>query len=99
MLWAQFAIAALIIIGVGYKLSHYGDQIAARTGISRTFLGIILFSTVTSLARKMPKRVKKRLAKYIKAAIRNKTASPTEGTFWQKEETAYGSQGVIRQTS
>jgi len=49
MLWVQFAIAALIIIGAGYKLSHYGSQIAARTGISQTFLGIILFSTVTSL--------------------------------------------------
>jgi molybdenum cofactor biosynthesis enzyme MoaA len=41
----------------------------------------------------------KRLAKYVKAAIRNKTASPDEGTFLQKEETAYGRQGVIRQTS
>jgi cation:H+ antiporter len=49
MLWLQFFLAALIIIGAGYKLSQYGDQIAARTGISRTFLGIILFSTVTSL--------------------------------------------------
>jgi cation:H+ antiporter len=49
MLWAQFAIAALIIIFAGYKLSRYGDQIAARTGISQTFLGIILFSTITSL--------------------------------------------------
>jgi len=49
MLWAQFSIAALIIIGAGYKLSHYGSQIAARTGISQTFVGIILFSTVTSL--------------------------------------------------
>jgi cation:H+ antiporter len=49
MLWIQFDIAALIIIGAGYKLSQYGDQIAARTGISQTFLGIILFSTVTSL--------------------------------------------------
>jgi cation:H+ antiporter len=49
MLWTQFAIAALIIIGAGYKLSQYGGQIAARTGISQTFLGIILFSTVTSL--------------------------------------------------
>ena len=49
MLWAQFAIAALIIIGAGYKLSHYGEQISARTGISQTFVGIILFSTVTSL--------------------------------------------------
>jgi cation:H+ antiporter len=49
MIWAQFAIAAGIIIVSGYKLSHYGDRIAKRTGLGRTFLGIILFSTVTSL--------------------------------------------------
>ncbi|MBW2039212.1 MAG: sodium:calcium antiporter [Deltaproteobacteria bacterium] len=49
MFWVHFAIAAVIIIGAGYKLSHYGAQIAKRTGISRTFLGIILFSTITSL--------------------------------------------------
>ena len=81
MLCTQFAIAVLIIIGVGYKLACYGDQIAARTGISQTFLGFVLFSTVTSLSPKNPKGAKKRLAKYIKAAIRNKTTSPTEGTF------------------
>jgi len=49
MLWLQFFLGALIIIGAGYKLSRYGEQIAARTGISQTFLGIILFSTITSL--------------------------------------------------
>jgi cation:H+ antiporter len=49
MIWAQFAIAAGIIIVAGYKLSRYGDQIAKRTGLGRTFMGIVLFSTVTSL--------------------------------------------------
>jgi cation:H+ antiporter len=49
MIWAQFAIASGIIIVSGYKLSRYGDQIARRTGLGQTFLGIILFSTVTSL--------------------------------------------------
>lgn len=49
MIWAQFVIAAGIIIVSGYKLSRYGDQIARRTGLGRTFMGIILFSTVTSL--------------------------------------------------
>ena len=33
----------------GYKLSHYGNQIATRTGLGQTFIGIILFSTITSL--------------------------------------------------
>jgi len=49
MIWTQFAIASGIIIVSGYKLSRYGDQIARRTGLGQTFLGIILFSTVTSL--------------------------------------------------
>jgi cation:H+ antiporter len=49
MVWAQFVIAAGIIIVSGYKLSHYGDQIARRTGLGKTFMGIVLFSTVTSL--------------------------------------------------
>jgi len=49
MMWAQFAIAAGIVIVSGYKLSRYGEQIAKRTGLGQTLMGIILFSTITSL--------------------------------------------------
>jgi cation:H+ antiporter len=49
MIWVQFIVAACIIIVSGYKLSQYGDQIAKRTGLGKTFIGIVLFSTVTSL--------------------------------------------------
>jgi cation:H+ antiporter len=49
MIWTQFIIASGIIIVSGYKLSRSGDQIARRTGLGQTLLGIILFSTVTSL--------------------------------------------------
>ena len=49
MIWAQFAIATGIIVCAGCKLSHYGNQIANRTGLGQTFIGIILFSTITSL--------------------------------------------------
>jgi len=49
MIWVQFIVAACIIIISGYKLSQYGDQIAKRTGLGKTFMGIVLFSTVTSL--------------------------------------------------
>jgi len=49
MIWAQFAIATAIIVCAGYKLSHYGNQIAQRTGLGQTFIGIILFSSITSL--------------------------------------------------
>ena len=49
MMWAQFAIAAGIVIVSGYKLSRYGEQIAKRTGLGQTLMGIMLFSTITSL--------------------------------------------------
>ena len=49
MIWAYFAIATAIIVCAGYKLSHYGNQIAKKTGLGQTFIGIILFSTITSL--------------------------------------------------
>lgn len=49
MIWAQFAIAAGIVVISGYKLSRYGEQIARRTGLGQTLMGIILFSTITSL--------------------------------------------------
>jgi cation:H+ antiporter len=49
IIWVQFAIAAGIIVVSGYPLSRYGNRIAKRTGLGQTFLGIILFSTVTSL--------------------------------------------------
>ncbi|MCK5554122.1 MAG: hypothetical protein KAJ09_13305, partial [Deltaproteobacteria bacterium] len=49
MVWVQFVIAAGIIIVSGYRLAQYGEQIAKRTGLSQTFVGIILFSSITSL--------------------------------------------------
>jgi cation:H+ antiporter len=49
MVWAQFVIAAGIIIVSGYKLSQYGEQIAKRTGLGQTIMGVILFSSITSL--------------------------------------------------
>ena len=49
MVWVQFIIAGCIIIFSGYKLSRYGDEIAKRTGLGKTFMGLVMFSTITSL--------------------------------------------------
>ncbi len=49
MIWAQF-IACVVLIGIaGVRLSRYGDAIAALTGLSRNWVGLILVATVTSL--------------------------------------------------
>ncbi len=49
LIWAQFAIC-LVLIGVaGIRLSRYGDAIAAQTGLSQGWIGLILVATVTSL--------------------------------------------------
>jgi cation:H+ antiporter len=47
--WLQFLLSALVIGVAGVKLSRYGDVIAERTGLSRTWIGLILLATVTSL--------------------------------------------------
>lgn len=49
LLWSKFIIAALIIIFSGVRLSHYGDLIAQRTGLTRAWIGIILLAAITSL--------------------------------------------------
>ncbi|SJZ48490.1 sodium:calcium antiporter [Selenihalanaerobacter shriftii] len=45
----KFMLVAVIIIVAGIKLSQSGDQIAALTGLERTFVGSILVAAATSL--------------------------------------------------
>jgi cation:H+ antiporter len=47
--WLQFVLCAGAIGFAGVRLSRYGDAIAARTGLSRNWVGLILLATVTSL--------------------------------------------------
>lgn len=48
-IWAQF-LACIVLIGVaGVRLIRYGDAIASLTGLSRSWIGVILIATVTSL--------------------------------------------------
>lgn len=49
VIWLQFALCAGLIGLAGYQLSHYGDAIAQRTGLSGSWIGLALLATVTSL--------------------------------------------------
>lgn len=48
-IWLEF-LACVVVIGVaGARLVRYGDALAALTGMSRSWVGMILLATVTSL--------------------------------------------------
>jgi len=42
-------LCGLAILFAGYRLSKYGDIIAEKTGLGRTWIGLVLMATVTSL--------------------------------------------------
>lgn len=47
--WFQFAVCVVLIGVAGMRLIRYGDAIAALTGMSHNWVGLILVATVTSL--------------------------------------------------
>ena len=47
--WLQFAACAAVIAVAGANLSRYGDVIAEKSGVSRSWVGLVLLATVTSL--------------------------------------------------
>lgn len=47
--WLQFVVCMALIGIAGTRLIRYGDAIAALTGLSRSWVGLILVATVTSL--------------------------------------------------
>ena len=49
MLWIQFIALAAVILFAGNNLSKYGDVIAEKTGMGRTWVGVVLMASVTSL--------------------------------------------------
>lgn len=49
LIWLQFVLCVCVIGVAGVRLSRYGDAIAALTGLSRGWIGLILVATVTSL--------------------------------------------------
>jgi cation:H+ antiporter len=49
LLWLQLLLCLAVIGYAGYFLSRYGDIIAEKTGMSASWVGLILLSTSTSL--------------------------------------------------
>lgn len=47
--WLEFAVCIVVIAVAGLRLIRYGDRIAALTGLSRSWVGLVLVATVTSL--------------------------------------------------
>jgi len=48
-IWLQFVLCAGVILYAGNQLSRQGDAIAAKTGLGRSWIGLILLATVTSI--------------------------------------------------
>ena len=49
LVWFQFALCVGLIGVAGFRLIRYGDAIAQLAGLSRSWVGLILVATVTSL--------------------------------------------------
>ncbi len=49
LIWLEFAACTAVILFSGTKLSKYGDVIAEKSGMGRTWIGVILMASVTSL--------------------------------------------------
>lgn len=49
LLWSAFIICTSAIVYGGTKLCSYGDIIAEKSGLGRTWIGFVLMATVTSL--------------------------------------------------
>lgn len=49
MIWLEFAVCAVLIFVSGSMLSKYADLLAEMTGMGRTWIGLVLLATVTSL--------------------------------------------------
>lgn len=49
LVWLEFLICVALIGVAGTALSRYGDVIADKTGLSGTWVGLVLLATVTSL--------------------------------------------------
>ncbi len=49
MIWMQFLATALVIVLAGVRLAHYGDVIGEKSGLGRSWIGLILLAATTSL--------------------------------------------------
>lgn len=67
-----FAAASAVVWVAGTKLAEYADSIAARTGLSKAFLGLLLLGVATSLPE---------LATTITAAVSSNASLATNNLF------------------
>ncbi len=49
LLWSGFIVCTTLIVLSGIRLSKYGDILAEKSGLGRTWIGLILMASVTSL--------------------------------------------------
>lgn len=49
MIWAQFAATALVVVLAGVRLARYGDVLGEKTGLGRSWIGLVLLAATTSL--------------------------------------------------
>ena len=49
LLWVQFAASAVIILLAAHFLANSADTVADRTGLGRSFIGVVMLATATSL--------------------------------------------------
>jgi cation:H+ antiporter len=53
LVWIQFIVCTLVILFAGVQLSKYGDILAEKSGLGRTWIGVVLMASVTSLPELM----------------------------------------------
>lgn len=49
LVWVEFVFCTIVILAAGTQLSKYGDIIAEKSGLGRTWVGVVLMASVTSL--------------------------------------------------
>ena len=49
MIWLQFLATALVIVLAGVRLARYGDVLGEKTGLGRSWVGVVLLAATTSL--------------------------------------------------
>ena len=49
MIWLQFLATALLIVLAGVRLARYGDVLGEKTGLGRSWIGVVLLAATTSL--------------------------------------------------
>jgi cation:H+ antiporter len=48
-MWAELVACAMVIVLAGVRLARYGDVLGEKTGLGRTWIGVVLLAATTSL--------------------------------------------------